>query len=172
MADNKKENRKGRLVLAAAPPGYSDYKVLACHYSVAKHMSDAEPTGAPFVQDYIKLTIETAKNVKYLRDWALSGEEKWGTISMVIAAGTKGSTTRKMRYIYFGGRVKTINEYFNSLTSQMMTTTLYIVPVAVNFAESDGKAVRLLTESGTVVTDATAPINDTKIPIIISGYNR
>ena len=85
---------------------------------------------------------------------------------MVISAGRHGSTTRTMRYIYFGGRIKTINEYFNCLTSQMMTTTLHIVPFDVNFAESDGKAVRLLTEEGTVEENASVPLNSERIPIL------
>lgn len=172
MADTKKDNRKGTLIMAGAPPGYSNFKVLACDYSVARTMENGEPTGAPFLQDYIKLTLETTKNVRFLRDWALSGNDMWGTISMVITAGTKGINNRKMRYVFFGGRVCTMNEYFNSLTSQTMTTTLFIIPFMVDFAEEDKRCVRLLTEKGKVLTDTSSPINITKTPLAIDGITR
>ena len=170
MANNK-QDRTGKLIITGAPPGYSEFKVLACEYAVERPMNGGEPYGSPALRNNcIKLTVETTKGVKFLRDWALGEKEQWGIISLVIAAGTKGSINRKMRYIYFGGKISKIEEDFSNHSQQMMATTLYIHPVSVTFTESDGKGIRLLTRKGKVVENVNVDLTASKLPIYIDDY--
>jgi hypothetical protein len=171
MADNK-QDRRGNLKIVSAPPGYSEFKVIACDYSVTRPMDGGEPSGAPVIRNNcIKLTVETTKSVKYLRDWALGNEDKWGVISLVIAAGAHGTASRKLRYIYFGGRISKIEEDFSNRSGQMMATTLYIHPVAVTFAESNGVGPRLLITKGKVIEDAKVDLTASRMPPFLDGHD-
>ena len=172
MANNSQE-RIGNLKIAGAPPGYSQFKVLACEYTIERPMSNGQPSGAPFVRNNcIKVTVETTKSVRYLRDWALDNKViQWGVIEMVIAAGTQGTRNQKKRYVCFGGQIKKIEEDFSNTSSQMMATTIYIHPVGITFAESNSKGIRLLTKSGKVLDEVTVDLTGTKVPMLIDGHD-
>lgn len=162
MASNKDDApRKGTLVMEGAP---FSFKLVACNYSVFKPMKGEMPVDGPQMRyGSLRVTVETDKNTKFLREWALKDDVKFGTISMVITAGKSGSRDRKLRYIYFGGRVESIHEFFNNQNSQMMATELHIYPSEVYFADSDGMSVGLITENGTVEEDKMVPLNSTSV---------
>ena len=140
MSRNKALPRKGTLIIEDV----GVYKLLACNYNVDKPMKGGLPADGPRLDGCLRVTVETDNNVKALRRLALTGELIYGTISMVIVAGTQGANDRKMRYVYFAGHIESIHEYYNNQNSKMMTTEIHIYTTEVYYSDADGTSVGLV----------------------------